>query len=794
MTLLAVFSALVATTTLQADSASPAQHMHHCDNSLVNINPVAKSFGWVDSIYGVAQRLCKNIQAETSDDYLQALSDIYEDITNGNFEVHPFISIAKQQVGLIISLVICAIILVGLPISGIIFCSCRSCGACGAKRKHRPSKCALSSYLLILTVGTALIAVSMAVYTIAAQNTADNIEDLFGITTNISEDLGNVITSASNNINCEVNETTGVFFDDVSATISKIPNETFDSFENHYGYHEMKSILIENGNMSKNFSYASIAVSIAASNLAALIGTPWSSREEVKRISTEVKVLNASLSEVSKYFTDVYSQLNTTFDDVDKKINEAKAKVEKSITSAKNSLSQAQHDIEGLSSTINTTANEIKTQIDNLTDSLKDIQNTVNTSPIKNGAIHGIKILVLVPCALVAIPALIALICGLARLPMNDSRPSRRPFVCHFGGCLAMTGVFCGFMFGWIVVLVASLSFIGGYGTEMVCKPLFDDPLMRVFNYIPVFNFTVPHIYSNESTDVGFGEVLMKCNEHSSLFAALNGNDIMDVSAIVDQADLEHYKQQAIDEFRKHNLNYTLNADDTISLKNSTSILQEAMSKIETELPDTMAAAGNNADRVAEVEKTQKSLREAKSLVNNLIGLVNKTVSDVEAVIEIASKSGSFADEGARIITQVFDKTITNVTQTLYDSKERLLNETFDCYPLYEVWQAIGVMVCDVFGKPVQGMWASAGLATILIIVLIIGLVLTAKYLQRMDPKYDRCVAGPERYLRNDSYERMRRWVEGASAKVWSTIPARKWARTPEDLEVRRSGYGNRYD
>ncbi|VDM41888.1 unnamed protein product [Toxocara canis] len=670
--------------------------MHHCDNSLVNINPVAKSFGWVDSIYGVAQRLCKNIQAETSDDYLQALSDIYEDITNGNFEVHPFISIAKQQ---------------------------------------RPSKCALSSYLLILTVGTALIAVSMAVYTIAAQNTADNIEDLFGITTNISEDLGNVITSASNNINCEVNETTGVFFDDVSATISKIPNETFDSFENHYGYHEMKS-----------------------------------------------------------YFTDVYSQLNTTFDDVDKKINEAKAKVEKSITSAKNSLSQAQHDIEGLSSTINTTANEIKTQIDNLTDSLKDIQNTVNTSPIKNGAIHGIKILVLVPCALVAIPALIALICGLARLPMNDSRPSRRPFVCHFGGCLAMTGVFCGFMFGWIVVLVASLSFIGGYGTEMVCKPLFDDPLMRVFNYIPVFNFTVPHIYSNESTDVGFGEVLMKCNEHSSLFAALNGNDIMDVSAIVDQADLEHYKQQAIDEFRKHNLNYTLNADDTISLKNSTSILQEAMSKIETELPDTMAAAGNNADRVAEVEKTQKSLREAKSLVNNLIGLVNKTVSDVEAVIEIASKSGSFADEGARIITQVFDKTITNVTQTLYDSKERLLNETFDCYPLYEVWQAIGVMVCDVFGKPVQGMWASAGLATILIIVLIIGLVLTAKYLQRMDPKYDRCVAGPERYLRNDSYERMRRWVEGASAKVWSTIPARKWARTPEDLEVRRSGYGNRYD
>lgn len=73
--------------------------------------------------------------------------------------------------------------------------------------------------------------------------------------------------------------------------------------------------------------------------------------------------------------------------------------------------------------------------------------------------------------------------------------------------------------------------------------------------------------------------------------------------------------------------------------------------------------------------------------------------------------------------------------------QERLLMNTFDCYPLYEVWQTVGFTVCDRVGKPLQGMWASAGLAAIFIVVLIVALILVAKYLQGVDPKYDRSAA-----------------------------------------------------
>lgn len=60
-----------------------------------------------------------------------------------------------------------------------------------------------------------------------------------------------------------------------------------------------------------------------------------------------------------------------------------------------------------------------------------------------------------------------------------------------------------------------------------------------------------------------FSEVLMQCNEHSSIFTALSGDAIMNVSAILQQANLEEYKKEAIDAFRKQSFNYTI--DDSYS-------------------------------------------------------------------------------------------------------------------------------------------------------------------------------------------------------------------------------------
>ncbi|VDK46425.1 unnamed protein product [Anisakis simplex] len=69
---------------------------------------------------------------------------------------------------------------------------------------------------------------------------------------------------------------------------------------------------------------------------------------------------------------------------------------------------------------------------------------------------------------------------------------------------------------------------------------------------------------------------------------------------------------------------------------------------------------------------------------------------------------------------------------------DTLLTHTFDCYPMNALWKKIGNELCDVVIMPMNGIWTSAGLASLFIIVSIAALTLTAKYLQRMNPAYDR--------------------------------------------------------
>uniref|UniRef100_A0A0M3HPF2 Chromosome partition protein Smc n=1 Tax=Ascaris lumbricoides TaxID=6252 RepID=A0A0M3HPF2_ASCLU len=626
-------------------------------------------------------------------------------------------SLPAAETGAIVFIAIGVVILIGIPISGIFFCSCRLCGKCGAKRKHRPSKCVLCTGLLILLIGTAFVAALMGVYVVAVDDTAENVDELGNITTSIGTDLGNVLTTASGNITCELNDVFGVFFDDMSAIISDIPEETFSEFENKYGYNEIKSILSKNEEISRKFLYANISVSNATTKLNDLMSKSWSDENELQRILHEVGFIHTSLSEVNMHFSDIYKQLSTTFDDVDKIINGSKAQVANSIEEAQKSLDKAESDVQGISEKIDTTVDEINTQISNLTENIQKIQEDIDESPIKTGAFHGLRALVLVPCVLVAVSSLVALIFGLCRLPL-------------------------------------SLSFVGGYGVEMVCKPLFDDPQMRLLNRIPTFKFEVPPIYDSDSaTIIAFDEVLMQCNEHSSIFTALSGDAIMNVSAILQQANLEEYKKEAIDAFRKQSFNYTIDDSYSNLLDNATSGLQAAMGNFEVTLNATTAAAGNDSIKIAQVEDGEGALREMKSLVDDLIDAMNTTLNDVKHVITLALKSGNFTDEGIEMITHIFDETIENVTEKVYAAKERLLMNTFDCYPLYEVWQTVGFTVCDRVGKPLQGMWASAGLAAIFIVVLIVALILVAKYLQGVDPKYDRSAAKhaqSRRYTRTD--------------------------------------------
>jgi hypothetical protein len=50
---------------------------------------------------------------------------------------------------------------------------------------------------------------------------------------------------------------------------------------------------------------------------------------------------------------------------------------------------------------------------------------------------------------------------------------------------------------------------------------------------------------------------------------------------------------------------------------------------------------------------------------------------------------------------------------------------------MYTVYKNLGIIICEQFGHPLQGIWASLGLAVIFFIPCIVGLILYAVYYRR---------------------------------------------------------------
>ncbi|VDN35370.1 unnamed protein product [Gongylonema pulchrum] len=100
-------------------------------------------------------------------------------------------------------------------------------------------------------------------------------------------------------------------------------------------------------------------------------------------------------------------------------------------------------------------------------------------------------------------------------------------------------------------------------------------------------------------------------------------------------------------------------------------------------------------------------------------------------------KSKNITDEGARILENLFDETISNVTVYLDDAKNELLADSFMCRPVYETWQSVGTIFCGQIGRPLHGIWLASALISVCLMPLIVLLVGIVKYLFKMDKKYD---------------------------------------------------------
>ncbi|VBB34433.1 unnamed protein product [Acanthocheilonema viteae] len=130
---------------------------------------------------------------------------------------------------------------------------------------------------------------------------------------------------------------------------------------------------------------------------------------------------------------------------------------------------------------------------------------------------------------------------------INDK--SLKIFNCgRYFGLFALAGAF---FTGWIVMLIASLSFVVGYSVETFCNPLFHDPEMRFFKALPSFYMQNP--IDNKIFTTNIGNIIMRCKNNETILSVLEVERLINTDAIMKKMDVEEKRDEMIDVIKNIN-------------------------------------------------------------------------------------------------------------------------------------------------------------------------------------------------------------------------------------------------
>uniref|UniRef100_A0A1I7UFT9 Transmembrane domain-containing protein n=1 Tax=Caenorhabditis tropicalis TaxID=1561998 RepID=A0A1I7UFT9_9PELO len=220
------------------------------------------------------------------------------------------------------------------------------------------------------------------------------------------------------------------------------------------------------------------------------------------------------------------------------------------------------------------------------------------------------------------------------------------------------------------LLLFSSVAFVLGWFTSAMCVPIFEDPNYQLFH---LMNQTIPPVANGNPDVINIGEVLHSCNNPSmTIYTAINGSTVVSAESINQQLNLGTYRDKADDEImQQQNLTFTVPAASTTAIQN---------------LNDNTANVKSNP---------LTSYRDRKN--NN----------------------DEYFNRG--------DATINASVSTLMGN---LQQNVFKCRPLVDIYNNGGDVMCEQFGKPIQGLWAAIGLSGIFLFFLSILLLLTFRWLK----------------------------------------------------------------
>uniref|UniRef100_A0A9J2P1R4 Prominin-like protein n=1 Tax=Ascaris lumbricoides TaxID=6252 RepID=A0A9J2P1R4_ASCLU len=680
---------------------------NECAGFLPAISSFNESYGGIANLYNFAEIIASRLQPSLSEDDIATTA--------------------------IVILAVCVLFIVGLPIAGICFCSFRGCGKCGAaKDQIHSSKWALCTYILLLIVTLVVIILAMFVYAFSVKNFASALQTIDEPADTVIKDARQMVTFMTDDLSCNINSTLSNLFGHIDDELHILPTQISERFKQRIGYHDAYRVIADSNNVSHSLHGIIVSIDEANRILNTTISMNHDSSQQMKqRLGTDLNTLKHAINKIHRNYDIVIEQLKTALNDVDTRMAHSKRMVEGLLVDATRKMSETGAKIGDFIQLIRAAVDEaLRKGTDGLHKELMEIHTNLNEHSTMAFLIKGMYIAVLAPSLVITLPAIFVTICAAGRLLLREDIPSERSSCVSFVGNVAIFAASMVFIVGWIVMLVASFGFLGGYSIETICHPLFHDDTMQLLKGFPTFSFNVTNPLNGEQILLNIGEALNECRQENTIFTALKGEQFMDVDAEAIEYNINAARLQAVDGFSNVDFSFVVPLGGRIHMDEMDDALKFLRESVQN-LDNDLQFGGSGAE--AAPMKNQLLLVKVNTL--DATSLMSEQLKLLNAVDEVWSNSSDSGME--RFIAKEFDEVASNITAYIQQAKESLLSETLNCRPVYDTWQNVGSVLCGYIGLPTHGIWSSAALVALCFIPLIVLLTQISKYLFRMKPPYD---------------------------------------------------------
>ncbi|CAP23582.2 Protein CBG03046 [Caenorhabditis briggsae] len=663
----------ISAVTLSQQSTPPPEQ---CDFDSPAIKSMKPSFGGIDGFYNIAKGISDGLQNTPN-------SKTYNDLNNLIFRGgavtydQVITDMVVNQIGAIIFWSVGFVFVLAALVLGIATCIWQCCYSCVPKETSIRSEITGYVYAFLLFTVFSFTLTGLILFNVAESNLIDSVDDGMVYTNQIYGDLNNVISNGGNQINCEVTETTTQTFTNMRTLIGGYSSNVVDGTQNEVGVTAVNNF--DNVDFANKNQATEVAANALKASLANVHSNDQTCMSNKKTLEDQFQTVTVTLQSL----TNIANEVRTSPDliAINTQIDTIKNQIQEQADNASGSINTTQAQINDSMSSITNMLDNVQQTINSVINSLKSAHRDLVGSSAYSALKIGVRLVVTIPACIGCCFCILAFVAVVVSLRKQDGLAIKL-------SSAVLSAFYSTITISIILLLFSSLAFVLGWFTSAMCVPIFEDDNYQLFH---LMNQTIAPVNGVGSPDViNIGNVLESCNDPSmTLYTAINGSTVISADSITSQLNLDQYRDQADDQImQQQNLSFPMDP---------------AWKQFITDLNTNTQAA------------KQAPLTSCGD---------NDAVDKYNAYIQTLDISNTKSEEFYNNMQTLSDQS----PKTVWDYKSP--NKVFMCRPLVDIYNNGGFVMCEQFGKPIQGLWAAIGLAGLFLFFLSILLLLTFRWLK----------------------------------------------------------------